>query len=194
MKKKFIDSSINFITKYKKYTAKDIEKLKYGLEGLYLTVSKMIIIFILAFILDIFVEVIVTIFLYNLLRFFGFGFHADKSWQCLIISIITFDLIPYILFHIKINFISTLFICSICLIGYLLFAPADTPKRPLKNKRKRLIRKLFTCLVGIIYSLLSLLFLNIRPYLLTAMIIQFIVINPILYLITKQSYNNYKNN
>lgn len=192
MKKRFIDSSIYFITKYNNFTAKDIEKLKYGLEGLYLTISKMIFIFLIAIILDIFFEAIITIFLYNILRFFGFGFHADKSWQCLIISIITFDLIPYIMFQVDINLISTLVICGICLIGYFLFAPADTPKRPLKNRKKRFIRKMLTCLVGIIYSILSIFISSIRPYLLTAMIIQFIVINPILYLITNQSYNNYK--
>ena len=46
MKKNFLDKSISFITKYKKYSKKDIEKLEYGLEGLYLTITKAIIIII----------------------------------------------------------------------------------------------------------------------------------------------------
>ena len=45
-------------------------------------------------------------------------------------------------------------ICGICIISYILFAPADTIKRPLPNKRKRTIRKWATVLTGIIYTLI----------------------------------------
>ena len=45
MKNAFMEKSMNFITKYDNYSEKDIEKMRYGLEGIYLTVSKTIIIF-----------------------------------------------------------------------------------------------------------------------------------------------------
>lgn len=193
MKQKFLDSSINLITKYQTYTEKDIEKLKYGLEGLYLTLTKTIILFILALILGIFWEVLAIMILFNILRYFGFGFHAEKSWQCMIISTINFILIPLCFIKVDINTIATIIISLVCLIGFLLYAPADTVKRPLKNKKKRLYRKLLTCLVGIIYMILAILFPVIRDYLLCAMVIEFIVINPFLYKIMKQPYNNFKN-
>ena len=45
MKEKFLNDSINLITRYNNtYTEDDIDKIKYGLEGLYLTVTKLIII------------------------------------------------------------------------------------------------------------------------------------------------------
>lgn len=193
MKQKFLGSSINFITKYQTYTEKDIEKLKYGLEGLYLTLTKTIIIFIFALILGIFWEVLAIIILFNILRYFGFGFHAEKSWQCMIISTINFILIPLLFIKIEFNTIATIIISMVCLIGFLLYAPADTVKRPLKNKKKRLYRKILTCLVGIIYMTLAILFPAIRDYLLCSMVIEFIVINPILYKIMKQPYKNFKN-
>lgn len=192
MKKIFLDSSINFITKYNNYTEKEIEKLKYGLEGLYLTVSKMLIIFFLAFILNLFLELIIVIIFYNFLRFFGFGFHAEKSWQCLIFSAINFNIIPFIIFNINISTLHTLVISVICCISFLVFAPADTIKRPLKNKKKRLIRKFFTFGLGIIYSILSIIILPLRNYLLSALIIETISVLPLLYVITGQTYNNHK--
>ena len=71
MKERFLNSCINFITKYNDYTEKDIKKLRYGLEGLYLTITKTIIILILALVLKIFVEVISIIILFNLIRYSG---------------------------------------------------------------------------------------------------------------------------
>ena len=53
MKEKFISSMINFFCKYNKYSDNEIKKLRYGLEGIYLTIAKTIVVFILAFILDI---------------------------------------------------------------------------------------------------------------------------------------------
>ena len=92
MKDKFLNSCINFITKYNNYTEKDIKKLRYGLEGIYLTLTKTIIIILLSLIFKIFFEVITIIILFNIIRYFGFGFHAEKSWQCLLMSIyITFN-------------------------------------------------------------------------------------------------------
>ena len=49
MKKKFLDSSISLIVKNKDYSDEQIEIMAYGLEAVYLTVSKMIVIFSLAY-------------------------------------------------------------------------------------------------------------------------------------------------
>ena len=50
MKQKFLSSSINFIIKHNgEYdTKEEIEKLQYGLEGIYLTLTKTILIIILS--------------------------------------------------------------------------------------------------------------------------------------------------
>ena len=194
MKERFLNSCINFITKYNDYTEKDIKKLRYGLEGLYLTITKTIIILILALVLKIFVEVISIIILFNLIRYFGFGFHAEKSWQCLLMSIFNFIIVPLCLLNIKISIFMSLIISLICILGFLLWAPADTVKRPLYDKRKRIFRKFFTIIIGITFSVLSILLINYRAIILSALIIQFIIINPLTYKIMNQPFNNYKRN
>ncbi|MBQ2639676.1 MAG: accessory gene regulator B family protein [Bacilli bacterium] len=195
MKKWFLDKSINFITKYKKYSKKDIEKLKYGLEGLYLTVTKTIVIILLAILLGILKEVIIVIILFNIIRYTGFGFHAEKSYQCLISSIINFICIPLLFLKINISFELKIIISIICIFNYLLFAPADTIKRPLPNKRKRVIRKILTTLIGIIFTILIIVFKNnyLTSLILSSLIIEVIVINPLTYRLFGQPYNNYKN-
>ena len=58
MKSFFMDKSLAFLCKYNTYSDEDIEKLSYGLEGIYLTITKLIIIFALALLLNIFKEII----------------------------------------------------------------------------------------------------------------------------------------
>ena len=195
MKSAFLNSSIKFKKNYNDFSEKDIEKLRYGLEGIYLTVQKLIVIIILSLILGIFKEVLITLILFNIIRFTGFGFHAEKSIQCLFISLFQFVILPYILIQIFIPKVVCLVICFICIVSYILFAPADTVKRPLPNAKKRKIRKWSTVLIGFIYTSLIIIFFNtfITPLLLSALIIEAIVINPLTYMVFKQPYNNYKN-
>ena len=58
-----------------------------------------------------------------------------------------------------------------------------------------MIRKWSTVLIGIIYTTLIIIFFDtfIAPLLLSALIIEAIVINPLTYKAFKQPYNNYKN-
>lgn len=195
MKGAFLNSSIRFIKNYKDFSERDIEKLRYGLEGIYLTVQKLVVIAVVSVILGIFKDVLITLILFNIIRFTGFGFHAEKSIQCLFISLFQFVILPYILTHIFIPKFTYLIICFICIVSYILFAPADTVKRPLPNMKKRMIRKWSTVLIGIIYTTLIVIFFDtfIAPLLLSALIIEAIVINPLTYMVFKQPYNNYKN-
>ena len=161
---------MNFICKYQTFSELDQKKLRYGLEGIYLTITKLIVLFLLAVILDMLPEFILVTVLFNIIRYTGFGFHAEKSYQCLYI------------------------ICGVSLLHYLLFAPADTKKRPLSNKRKRFIRKVITIIIGSIYTL-AIILLDSNYWtaiILSAMILEVISISPITYRIFNQPYNNYK--
>ena len=195
MKARFMNNTIAFLQKYNTYSKEDIEKLEYGLEGIYLTITKLIILFFIATLLGVVKEFITLLLLFNIIRYTGFGFHAEKSYQCLIISSFCFLIIPIFFINIVLSKTIYIVICNFCIINYLLFAPADTIKRPLPNKKKRIIRKITTTIIGIIYSILSIVFYNhwISAILISAMIIQVIVINPLTYKILKQTYNNYKN-
>ncbi len=195
MKQAVLTKSLNFITKYKNYSEEDINKLKYGLEGIYLTITKMIIIVLLSIIFGIFREVIILLFLFNIIRYFGFGVHARKSSECLISSILLFIVFPFVFLKWSISKDILFYLSIISLITFIPFAPADTIKRVFKNKKKRYIRKILTILVGIIYLIISLMTKGkiMSKLLQLSIIIQAIVINPLTYKILKQSYNNYRN-
>ena len=194
MKQNFLNSSMNLICKYQSFSDDDQKKLRYGLEGLYLTLTKTIVLFILAFLLNMVVEFLLILLFFNFIRFTGFGFHAKKSTQCLIISIFNFIVIPYFLFHIKITTEILYIVSALCIIHYILLSPADTIKRPLTNFKKRMIRKTLTVLIGIIYTLIIAFSNNmwLNTILLASMIIEAINIHPLLYKIFKQPYKNYK--
>lgn len=194
MKQLFLESSMNFICKYQSISDYDKKKVKYGLEGLYLTITKMIILTVLALMLNMFKEFILVVVFFNVIRYTGFGFHAEKSYQCLLFSTFNFIAIPFLLLHIQLSNFFVYIICAICIFHYLLFAPADTKKRPLSNKRKRIIRKIVTVMIGFIYTLMITLLNNAywTSIILSAMIIQSIIISPIIYRLFHQPYNNYK--
>lgn len=195
IKSKFLNYSLNLITRYNSYSNSDIEKLKYGLEGLYLTITKIIIILIISLILDMFKETILVLIFFNIIRYFGFGFHAGKSYQCLICSIFNFIVIPYIYMNLTLSDSLLGIICIICITGFILYAPADTVKRPLPNKKKRIIRKFLTVLTAIIYICLIFILKNdyLSKLLISAMTIQAIAVNPLTYKLFNQPYRNYKN-
>lgn len=193
MKNFILTNSLNFITRYNDYSDSDIEKLEYGLEGIYLTVTKLLIIVIVSLLLNIFVEVLIILLFFNIIRFFGFGIHARKSYECLISSLILFVGIPLLFMNISLSEEVTFFICLACIFSYLLFAPADTVKRPLPNKKKRIIRKYLTVLTGVIYTILIFIMDSyFVPLLLSSLVIQSIVVSPLTYVLFRQPYNNYK--
>lgn len=194
MKEQFLNSTINFLSKYNSYSEHDIKKLKYGLEGIYLTITKLVIILLLSIILDIFKEVILVLIFFNIIRYFGFGFHAEKSSECLFLSLINFIIIPFVFIRITFPLYISLIICLFCIVNYILFAPADTIKRPLKNKKKRLIRKLLTILTAVIYMSIIIIFKSnyLTSLILNALIVQVIMVCPLTYKVFKQPYNNYK--
>lgn len=193
MKKKFLDSSIDLIKKNNNYSEEQLEIIRYGLEGLYLTITKAIVIFGIALVLGIFKEVLLLLVTYNIVRSQAFGIHASKSSYCLISSTITFIggalFCKYIVLPLWIMIVCSI-ICNICLF---LYAPADTYKRPIVNARKRKRFKIISSFLGIIYTILIIVFnSNISNYLLIGMFCSVIMILPITYKIFKLPYDNYK--
>lgn len=197
MKEKFLNSSINFIkkNKKKKYTKEEIEIILYGLESLYLVITKAVIIFLIAFLLGIGKEVILVLMFYNILRSQAFGIHASKSSYCLISSITLFIGGAILTKFITIPYYISLTLSIICNILIIIYAPADTHKRPLINKKKRKLFKYKSIIISILYLLTIILFNKYKfvDYLIIGMINATIMILPITYKIFKLPYNNYKN-
>ena len=189
MKERFLNNCISFV-KSNNIEIQE-EELRYGLEGIYLTFGKFLIIFPLAFLLGIFKEFFLTFF--NIIRYPAFGIHANKSSTCLFSSILILIGIPLLMSNIAISLSVKVAICITTFICFILYAPADTVKRPLTNKGKRVLRKIATCVIAIIYSIIIIIFNNndISIYLLSGMIIETILILPITYRIYGMPYRNY---
>lgn len=195
MKNKIINSCLSIVSRYNpNLSKKQMDTIKYGLEGLYLSITKLIIIFIISIFLGISKEFIILIIIFNGIRLFGFGVHAKKSIDCLISSSIFFIIFPIICKYITIPMIYKLIISIPLIILISIFAPADTEKRPLKNKRKRNIYKFLTIIIALIYTYLSIIIKDntLSNCFLAAIIIQTIIILPITYKLFGVQYKNYK--
>lgn len=177
------------------YNDEKLLEIEYGLEGMYLTITKCIILFIVALMLGIFKEMIIIMLLYNGLRSFGFGLHATKSWICLVSSLIMFIGVTLIVIYVVIPLYIKVLILIICVSCFYLYAPADTEKHPLIKKRKRLILKITSIIVVIIYSFMCLYIDNsfVSNAILASILMETIIIVPITYKIFNLPYNNYKN-
>lgn len=195
MKKLIINKCMELVTTYNKdLSQRDIDKIRYGLEGLYLTITKLIFIIIVSIILGIWKETLLLILIFNGIRLTGFGVHAKRSIDCLVSSTLFFILFPIICIKLTIPLIIKiiLFIPLTVLIG--IFAPADTEKRPLINKKKRKIYKILSIIISIIYMTIAIVIKDntLSNCFIFAIVIQIIIMLPITYKIFGVSYNNYK--
>ena len=196
MKKRILSYFKNkIIKKYPDYSKDKIDEIMYGLEGIYLTITKTIIIFLIAWILGIAKELLFLLISFNIIRLFAFGMHADNSTTCLLFSSIIFLSSAAICKYVTLNITLIYIIYSIILIIIIKYAPADTVKRPLINKKKKRIWKILSILTTIIFFITTLIINNniIINYLLFGLIIECILILPITYKMFKMPYNNYKN-
>lgn len=194
MKGFVLDKCMNIIKKNMQYDDTKLEEIEYGLEGIYLTITKIIIISILCILLGIFKEFLTFIIIYSIMRAPSFGIHASKSWICLITSTIFFLGFPLLSIYTKLNITTKIIIGIISIIGIYLFSPADTEKRPIINKTRRKIYKALSTVLGITYIILSIKITNnfISNCFIYSTILQNILISPLTYKIFKMSYNNYK--
>ena len=195
MKEKFINGSMALIQNNKQLSSIEKDKMKYGLEGLYLTITKMIIIFALALILGIMKEVLILLLLFNVIRYTAFGVHAKRSIDCLISSTMFFIGFPLLCIYLNIPMIVKLLLAVPIVILIGIYAPSDTIKRPLNNKKKRLVYKILSIIISIIYIILSLIIKDnfLSNAFIFSLIIETIVVLPITYKIFGVPYNNHKN-
>ena len=195
MKKVFLNTCLKAITENDPSIDKTkLEEIRYGLEGLYLTITKTIVIFALTIILGTFKEMLIMLFIFNILRKTGFGIHARKSWQCWISSLSIFVIFPYIAKLAILPKLLKVILSMISIAVMFLYAPADTYKRPLINKKKRMIWKTLSVINCSIMSIILIIIKDntLSNLLLFGIYTEVALINPITYKIFKLPYNNYK--
>jgi len=192
--KKFVVNYLMNIVNYKnEYDEEKLAIIKYGLEGLYLQITKIIIILALAVLLGIFKEVIIFLLVYNIIRSTSFGLHATKSWICLVSSTLIFIGMPIICMYITIPiYIKT--ILNLIVIGFTFKnAPADTEKKPIVSPKRRLFYKYSSTFIVIIFAFCSILINNnfLANCFVLAPLVQSFMIAPSVYKLFGLPYNNY---
>ena len=195
MKAIFINNSMSLIKKYyPDYSDVRLEELKYGLLGLYLLISKSIIIFGIALFLGIFKELLIFTIIYNILRAPSFGMHASKSWICLVASTTIFIFSTYLSANTSIP-INIKIIFGI--IGIMLIfknSPADTKKRPIVSPKRRKIYKYISTVIAIFFTIASIIISDkfLSNSFILALLIQCVFTSPTMYKICGEPYDNYK--
>lgn len=196
MKELVINNSLNLVKRqYPDYDDEKIAVIRYGLEGIYLTVSKTIIIFLIAYFLGILKELIIFTLIYNAIRMPSFGAHAPSSAICLIASTTIFILSTYLCMVISISIWLKLLLGTIGIVIIFKNSPADTAKRPIINKKRRLCYKIISTVIAIIFVILSIAIQDnfISNSLMLGLMIQSMMTSRITYKLFGQTYDNYKN-
>lgn len=195
MKEVFINNSMNLIHKYyPDYSEERLAELKYGLLGLYLMITKSIIIFGIALYLGIFKELLIFTVIYNILRAPSFGIHASKSWICLVSSATIFILSTYLSVNIVIPINIKIIFGIIGIILIYKNSPADTAKKPIVSPKRRRIYKLISTIIAIIFAIASIVVDNnfLSNSFILSLILQNIMVAPTTYKIFGEPYDNYK--
>ncbi len=190
-----INKSLNMINEiYPDYDKVKMDEIRYGLESIYLSLTKVVVILFATLLLGIFKEAVIVLLFFNILRAAAFGIHASKSWMCWVSSSILFIGIPYLCIYMRLPYIIHYLIISICVLVFILYAPADTKKRPLVRKNRRIKFKLLTLLFAFIYVVVFFYTNNvfIQNVITTSMLLESVLIHPLTYKVFNLSYKNYE--
>lgn len=195
MRDLIINKQISIIKKYNDFDEDRIAVIKYGLESIYILITKMVVILAVSYLLGLLKATLIFLVCYNFIRIPSFGLHATKSWICLVSSLLIFILLPFMCSIINIPFYLKLILGSISIFFIIKNAPADTYKRPIINKKRRLFFKIVSTIMASTMIVVALFIANdfLSNCLIFSVILQCFMISPTVYKIFKLPYNNYKN-
>lgn len=194
MKDSILNNILQIICKNQNYSKDKRAELRYGLEALYLNITKLIVLLFLSLLIGILKETCLFFLFYALIRTFAFGLHVKNSSWCWVLSILAFIILPFLSTIIIPNIYFNFFVLVLCFFNFLIYAPADTKKRPLVNKKKRIIYKIITIIICIVYSI-AIMYIKdetIINLIIFALLIAAITTNKLSYKIINEPFNNYK--
>ena len=197
MIKKFIIGNIlkSIRNKHPEYTEIDLEKIEYGLTSLYLQIPKMIIIITVAYLIGMLSETITFIFIHVFIKMNTFGMHANKSWVCLLVSLIIFIIMPWLALNGKISIINKLIIGFIGIGLLVKNSPADTQKKPIINAKIRAKHNRLATITAVVFVIFSITISNtfVANCFILSLSIQSLMTSPVIYSFFKLPYNNHLN-
>ncbi len=147
----------------KEFPDEKLEQINYGIAVFITNSYKLLIMFVIAFLLKVFWFFLTALFSFGLLRSFASGVHAKREWTCLPSSILLFSSIIYAGLNIELNMPAVCIIYAMCFAVVLRYAPADTEERPIVSLRLRRKLKTMSCVTLLLLCSYSLFFIA-GPY------------------------------
>ena len=171
----------------------EIEIIRYGIEVLVMNISKLIVIYFIAFLGGYIKETLLATVIFGLIRRYASGLHVKGFLKCLSFSIIVFVFIVGARSFFDLSIYLRVIISLVMIAMIYLYSPADTRDKPYLDEEDRKSLRLSALIVSIIYSLIwiSGILGGYSNYFITTLIAQVILINPISYKLLGLRYRNY---
>ncbi|MCB2362288.1 accessory gene regulator B family protein [Clostridium estertheticum] len=175
-------------------TEEDLEIIRYGIEIIFMNLSKFPIILGVGYLLGIFKYSVYSLIIFSFIRGFASGLHARHSYTCLISTMVTILGAVYLSLYLNINIIVKQLVFLLIIYMYFKYSPADTEEKPYLDPLIRKQLKFKSILTVLIYFVISInvneiFFSNIFIYVLC---IEGILISPLTYKLFNRRYNNYE--
>jgi accessory gene regulator B len=164
------------------------DKLWYGTYVFYINVAKTLMLIVIALILGIFPYVAVFALAYALLRIYSFGVHLDSSILCTLVGLVYYLGSTYLSLLVGIPLIVRGLLMFISIGIFLTYAPAQTKKRPIPERRRKTL-KIKSLLILMVITVIVFILRNYTVYsslLCMAAICQSVNLLPITYKIFKE--------
>ncbi|EMG28257.1 regulator [Listeria fleischmannii 1991] len=169
-------------------------KVKYGVEVILINVIKISLVYILALLIGVFWETLITHLAFVALRRYSFGLHAVKSLNCTITSLLMFVLGPFLFQSIPSTNWIVVIVFALVLFNMFRYAPSDTESLPLIGLEERNILKKKAMVCTIVLFLITLLVpsAEMKTLIMLGSVYQVISIHPLMYKLLNRRYRNYE--
>lgn len=157
-------------------------QVRLGMQVLAKNIGKLIVMYTIAYILNIFLFTLITNLTFYLIRRHAHGAHAPSSFWCYVESIILFILLPLVIVNFHINFLIMIILTVISLGVISVYAPAATKKKPIPV---RLIKrkKYYAIIVSLTLFIITLIIKEpFAQFIQLAIIIEAITLLPIFFI------------
>jgi accessory gene regulator B len=167
-----------------------LAEINYGIAVFIANSYKMLLIFVLAIILNIFEYFLIAFVSFGALRTFASGVHAKREWTCLPVSTSIFLGITYLGMNISLNIYAISIIFALCFAAMLRYSPADTEERPIVSRKLSRKLKVMSCITVLVFYTIALYNLgtSASSIIAFAALIESILILPITYKLAGSMY------
>lgn len=148
-------------------------KLVYGWKLLISDLKKLIVVYMVAFLLDCIVATFIMHLSFYTIRQVAYGMHSRSFWLCTVVSCVAFPIFSYVIIDLEITRVLSLALYVASMIPLLLFAPIGTSVNQIRSKKHRnyLRKKMKTRLI-ILALCLPFLPVSITKYIVAGVMIE----------------------